>query len=100
MLVEQSNKPNEGIRVSRLPHLGAEQSTGREHGGQYVQTLASLGFNEVALTLRRPGTAIGMNLRKSGFVDVGQHHVACCSLFPEQFDFYSRLHEVSLVPFF
>ena len=100
MFLEEPNEANEGIRVRCLPEFGAEQATRRKHGGQHVQALASFGFDQVALSLGCPGTSIGVNLRKSSLVDVGQHHVARRSLLPQLFDFLLRSPEVSLVPFF
>ena len=95
-----NSKVNEGIQFGRLPERGAKQAARREHGGQYVQTFSSCGFDEVALPTSCPNTSIEMNLGECGLVNVGQHHGTRRSLLLGQFDRYLRVSEDRFISFF
>ena len=101
MLFEQPQKAHEEISRRCLPEPGAEDFAAGEQGSQHVEALFTpLGIDQVALAHGRPGSAVGMNLGKSRFIDVGQHRLARGGLLAQDFDVYGCLPEGGLVASF
>ena len=71
--------------------MGVHGSAAAEQRGYDIEALAARCINQVLLTARRPGAAVGVDLREARLVELGQLDLAGLRLAPQLVEHFSGL---------